>query len=39
MDKLLYGESRAIVSKPETLEIIQGISRGIIFCYNIMLYE
>ena len=39
MDKLLYGESRAVVSNPETLQVIQGISRGIVFCYNIMLYE
>ena len=39
MNKLLYGEKRAIVSNTETLNVIQAISRGIIFCHNMLLYE
>ena len=39
LDTLLYGESRAIISSKESLEVIKAVTTGISFCWNMLLYE
>ena len=39
MDKLMYGEKRALIKDPLFLEIMQKTGQGIIFVHNTLLYE
>ena len=39
MDKLMYGEKRALIEDPFFLEIMQKTGQGIIFVHNTLLYE
>ena len=39
MDKLMYGEKRALIKDPLFLEIMQKTGQGIIFLHNTLLYE
>lgn len=39
MEKLMYGEKRALIKDPLFLEIMQKTGQGIIFLHNMLLYE